>query len=238
MEGWRAACQPRLVHQAHLWIWPGVTDLLSHKRGPALLKPQLFIRLGPFSPAGQLPPVRLTVCAGCNHACECWGSSLLTATSLPAKKVITADVMRHRPFPHLYCTHSPVITGGWFQLKWFYGLNITGTVKAPVPGFDLGMFAHLFAQLVLLHMYWNDVPLTLVLLWIAIIILVEYFVALYLCIHPCIHLSYISMPLEIFLWCVFGVFLRVCKSVSLLFLITTKMNINNQINKFWPSQCK
>lgn len=27
------------------------------------------------------PPSRLTVCAGCNHACQCWGSSLLMITS-------------------------------------------------------------------------------------------------------------------------------------------------------------
>ncbi len=32
----------------------------------------------PFPPA---LPLRLTVCAGCNHACECWGSSVLMITS-------------------------------------------------------------------------------------------------------------------------------------------------------------
>lgn len=65
---------------------PAHPQTRSHLPGPAFLKAPPSIRLWPFSPAGHLPPVKLTVCAGCNHACECWGSSPLTATSRPSLK--------------------------------------------------------------------------------------------------------------------------------------------------------
>lgn len=57
-------------------------------------------------PQWPLPPARLTVCAGCNHTGECWGSSLLTAASLPAEKVITADVTRHGR-SLIFMAHTP-----------------------------------------------------------------------------------------------------------------------------------
>lgn len=74
--------------------------------------------------------MRLTVCAGCNHACECWGSSLRTITSCLTSYYGSCDE-EARPFPHLYCSHSPIITGGWFEVNWLYGLTVTFTVKIP-----------------------------------------------------------------------------------------------------------
>lgn len=129
-----ATSQSGPVHiQAHPQLRPRVTYALAQIWPRSLETKDCFSAnvtvLDVFS-SPPPPPVRLTVRAGCNHTCECWGSSLRTITSCLTSYHGSCDE-EARPFPHLYCTHSLIITGGWFEVNWLYGLTVTETVKSP-----------------------------------------------------------------------------------------------------------